>query len=205
VSSYDITTGAYNVNVTSSNGSGTYSGWQISVSGVPGPTGAAGGSGTPIGGFLLWRTASLPTDFLWASGPAYTPCLSNITYATLYAVVGDADTAANGCIQGTTFGITDMRNVFPMGAGSGYALGTTGGSATHTQVPAEVAYSDVTITSSANQGLAQGTGVSLLNGNGGVWINGGMASIAGYTGYVSPQPMNIMNPYRAMNWIVKYQ
>lgn len=73
---------------------------------------------TPVGAGSLWFTATPPTNWLICDGSSF----SGATYPALAALLG-----------GTT--LPDLRNVFPLGAGT-KALGTTGGSLdhTHTQV-----------------------------------------------------------------------
>lgn len=50
------------------------------------------------------------------------------TYADLFAAIGTVYGAGDGS---TTFKLPDYRNFFPVGAGVTYALGSTGGEATH--------------------------------------------------------------------------
>lgn len=80
---------------------------------------------TPVGGILEFGGSSAPTNFLLCDGSA----ISRTTYAGLFAVIGTTYGVGNGT---TTFNIPDFRNRLPMGAGTSFALGTTGGSATMT-------------------------------------------------------------------------
>lgn len=52
--------------------------------------------------------------------------VSRATYAALFAVIGTTYGAGDGS---TTFGLPDLRNRFPVGAGGAYGLGSIGGAA----------------------------------------------------------------------------
>lgn len=82
-------------------------------------------SGTPTGSLLMWPTSSAPSGWLLANGAA----VSRTTYATLYALIGTTFGAGDGS---TTFNLPNYTNNMPVGAGSSYALASTGGSATTT-------------------------------------------------------------------------
>ena len=234
VSSYDITTGAYNVNVTSSNGSGTYSGWQISVSGVPGPIGQTGSGSAPVGSLELFAGSSIPANYLACDGTAY----SRTTYAGLYGVIGTSWGAGDGS---TTFNVPDFRGRFPVGAGQGSThegggtgtnrvLAATGGAETHTQWEAEIAphsHGGVTSTETVSHqhdvtvtGGIQPGGVSQFihtgDGSTGTWYYT-TATSSGTTGSENQQhthfiandglglAMTIMNPFAVVNYIIRYQ
>jgi hypothetical protein len=216
VTSYSGTTLV--VNMTYSQGSHTGTGWTIQISGPQGPQGTPGTGSVPIGTLEFGDYASLPTNYLWASGPSFTACVSNSTYATLYAAIGDTDTAINGCVQGTTFGIPNMSGVFPLGTSGSYALGAKGGSATHTQAAGEVGPVTVAITitdpghlhSLPNQTASPsiGAGVTQSTATGTVSYTGTAytgITATGTGGNSSPTPMNIMNPYSARNWVIRFQ
>jgi microcystin-dependent protein len=81
----------------------------------------------PIGAGALWFTATPPVNFLIADGSS----LNTTTYAKLFAVFGYAfgGAAAN-------FNLPNLKNRFPMGAGT---LAATGGEATHVLTVAELA------------------------------------------------------------------
>lgn len=65
-----------------------------------------------------------PTGWFKCDGRA----ISRIDYAALFDVIGTTYGAGDGS---TTFNLPDMRDRFPVGAGSSYALNSTGGSNTH--------------------------------------------------------------------------
>ena len=97
-------------NVLTSNGSG----W---VSSVP--------TYVPTGGMLMWGTASAPTGYLLCNGAA----VSRSTYSALHTVIGTAFGAGDGS---STFNLPDFRDRFPVGAGTTYSAGSTGGNANST-------------------------------------------------------------------------
>lgn len=78
----------------------------------------AGGSGVPIGAILLFPKSFSSPVFILCDGTNY-PSLAT-TNPALYAYLGNSTT------------VPDMRNVFPMGAGSTVALGATTGATTAT-------------------------------------------------------------------------
>lgn len=189
---------------------GTYmgTGWTIQISGPQGPQGATGTGAVPPGTAEFGFYASLPTDYLWASGPSYTACVSKTTYAALYAAIGDVATTENGC-TGNNFGIPDMRGRMPIGTGQGATregggagtdrvLGSKGGAETHTQTHAEMAAHIHTIDSNVNANVGQNPVYSGTNN-----MSIGFLGNTGYAGLNSP--MSIMNPWRAGNWIIRYQ
>lgn len=77
---------------------------------------------SPLGSIIMWPTATAPTGFLLCAGTA----VSRSTYAALFAVIGTAYGVGDGS---TTFNVPDLRDRFPIGAGTTYSAGGTGGSA----------------------------------------------------------------------------
>ena len=73
----------------------------------------------------MYGAASAPTGWLLCTGAA----VSRSTYATLFALIGTTFGAGDGS---STFNVPDMRDKFPVGSGSTYALNATGGSANST-------------------------------------------------------------------------
>jgi microcystin-dependent protein len=63
------------------------------------------------GVILPYAGTTAPTGFLLCDGSA----VSRTTYATLYAITGDAYGAGNGS---TTFNVPDLRSSFPLGGGT---------------------------------------------------------------------------------------
>lgn len=75
----------------------------------------------PIGSMIAWPLATAPNGWLICNGAL----VSRTTYAALFAVIGTIYGVGDGS---TTFALPDYRNRFPVGAGSLYAAGVTGGS-----------------------------------------------------------------------------
>jgi microcystin-dependent protein len=215
VTSYSSTTLV--INSTYAQGAYTGTGWTVQISGPQGPVGATGSGSVPIGSFELWGGSSLPTNYLWASGPSYSACVLTSPYSALYAAIGDTWTTVNGCGPGS-FGIPNMGGKFPLGANGTYALGSTGGATTHTQTEAELAahnHGGTTGTESATHTHSTPWGITGPGGNtygqatdvGGSHTSG--TESATHTHSIpldgSNSPMSIMNPYIALNYIVRYQ
>lgn len=74
-----------------------------------------------VGEIKPYAGNSEPTGWLKCDGRA----ISRINYAALFDVIGTTYGAGDGS---TTFNLPDMRDRFPVGSGSSYALGDTGGS-----------------------------------------------------------------------------
>lgn len=89
---------------------------------------AQGPIGVPTGALVMWAAANAPTGFLICDGSA----VNRSFYKALYEVIGTTYGAGDGS---TTFNLPDLRQRFPLGkaaAGTGSALGATGGAIDHT-------------------------------------------------------------------------
>ena len=80
--------------------------------------------GTPVGGMMMWAAATAPTGWLICDG---TP-VSRTTYAALFAVINTTYGAGDGS---TTFTLPNLKNKFPLGAGT-KVLTASGGDTTIT-------------------------------------------------------------------------
>ncbi len=78
----------------------------------------------PSGAILMYGVATAPTGWLLCNGAA----VSRTTYAVLFAVIGTTFGVGDGS---TTFNLPDLRDRFPVGAGTTYAVAGTGGAANH--------------------------------------------------------------------------
>jgi microcystin-dependent protein len=78
---------------------------------------------TPTGTIQMWSTATAPTGYVLCNGVA----ISRTTYSSLYGVIGTTFGVGDGS---TTFNVPNYQNYMPIGAGSSYALASTGGSTT---------------------------------------------------------------------------
>ena len=85
---------------------------------------ATGGGVAPTGSLTMWAgaVASPPTGWLACNGAN----VSRTTYSALFAVIGTSYGVGD---NSTTFGLPDLLNRFPVGAGDTYAIAATGGSA----------------------------------------------------------------------------
>jgi microcystin-dependent protein len=83
-----------------------------------------GGGIAPTGSLTMWAgaVASPPTGWLACNGAN----VSRSTYSALFAVIGTSFGIGD---NSTTFGLPNLLNRFPVGAGDTYALAATGGSA----------------------------------------------------------------------------
>lgn len=151
----------------------------------------------PAGAVLPYAASAAPAGFLLCDGSA----VSRTTYARLFATIGTTYGAGDGS---TTFNVPNMADRMPVGVSGTKALGSAGGAASVTLAAANlpnhthtigVNYQSTTttggtairVTDVAN--TTGGTG-TLATGNTG---NGGFANTA----------VNIQNPYRALNFIIK--
>jgi microcystin-dependent protein len=84
---------------------------------------------SPTGSLTMWAgaVASPPTGWLACNGAN----VSRTTYSALFAVIGTSFGIGD---NSTTFGLPNLLNRFPVGAGGTYALAATGGSANATLV-----------------------------------------------------------------------
>jgi microcystin-dependent protein len=103
---------------------GTFSTLTANATTVTTLTVLTGGGIAPTGSLTMWAgaVASPPTGWLACNGAN----VSRSTYSALFAVVGTSFGIGD---NSTTFGLPNLLNRFPVGAGDTYALAATGGSA----------------------------------------------------------------------------
>jgi microcystin-dependent protein len=77
-------------------------------------------NGTPTGALMMWPTGAAPAGWLLCNGQA----VSRSTYAELFAVITTTFGAGD---NSTTFNLPDYRNRMPVGAGTLYGVGSSGG------------------------------------------------------------------------------
>jgi len=234
VDSYVSSTGALKITVPASGstgGSGSYTGWNISVAGAIGPVGATGSGAAPVGSIEAFAGASLPTNYLWCQGAE----VSRSTYSGLFGIIGTTWGVGDGS---TTFNLPNLQGRFPLGAGQGLtgAGGGTGtnrtlgqlsagdpnnggsapyGSETHTQSSGELVshnHADAGHTHAPgvepNFVVAGGGAYGYNNGAGGAIFAGASATATGYASIGnagSGAAMNIMPPFGVVNYIIRYQ
>ncbi len=105
-------------------------GWPVDgVEAIPAPDPPAPTpSPIPTGGIFAYGGTAAPTGYLLCTGAI----VSRITFADLFAVIGEAFGAGDGV---TTFQLPDLQQRFPLGkaaSGTGNTLGGTGGTIDHT-------------------------------------------------------------------------
>ena len=178
--------------VMTSAGSGATPTWADKVDGV-------------LAGFIqMYGAASAPTGWLLCNGAA----VSRSTYATLFALIGTTFGAGDGS---STFNVPDMRDKFPVGSGSTYALNATGGSANST-LPSHT--HTATVTDSGHFHNLSNTGGSGSSGGGNLSIDSAVSgtlttaskttgvTVANSTEGTSATNTNLP-PYRGINFIIK--
>lgn len=158
----------------------------------------------PIGAMLPYAGSSAPTHWLLCNGQA----ISRTTYAALFAVLGTTYGLGNGS---TTFNLPDMRGRLAVGldnmGGVGSAnritataadtLGGSGGSETHTLSTAQLPAHNHSLTYYANGTGGGSTGVEYTT-------NAYTPSSSFNTGNTgSGSAVNHMNPWLALNWIIR--
>ena len=95
--------------------------------------GTIGPPTTPPGIVDMWggQMTAIPAGWLLCDGSA----VSRTTFTGLFAAIGTTFGPGDGS---TTFNLPSSRDRFPVGAGSAYAVGATGGEASHTLTAAEI-------------------------------------------------------------------
>lgn len=146
---------------------------------------------TPIGSVMIYAGTTIPENWMKCDGQA----LSRTTYSKLFSAIGTSYGNGDGS---TTFNVPNIQGRFPIGISSSdtdfNTLGKTGGSKTHTQ----------TIEELAKHHHMQNLGgqLSTVANVPGDYIIGKMNTSDTYdTG--ESKPMDIMNPYIVMNYIIK--
>jgi len=122
-----------------------------------------------VGDIKQTAAVNAPAGWLLCNGAA----ISRTTYSALFAAIGTTYGAGDGS---TTFNVPNLVGRVPVGAGTGYALGSSGGEAAHALVNGEMpvhSHGGKTATGTTGTGTT-GTGTT-----------GGGTTGGGTTGYVS--------------------
>ena len=169
-----------------------------------------------VGTITMYGGSTAPTGWLLCQGGSY----ASATYPELFAVIGTTfGTAGPGL-----FNVPDLTQRFPYGKGSvGPALGTTGGSATITDVPAHShtltnGTANVNSTDSGHtHSVTYYTGFSLVTPAPGLGDSAAIFSstqatqsgnanitstISGATNSYGSASVNILPPYITLNYII---
>jgi microcystin-dependent protein len=139
-----------------------------------------------IGQIIAYAGTNEPTGWLKCDGRAV---LRN-KYPDLFAVIGTTYGSGDGS---TTFNLPDLTERFPVGSGTNYAVGSTGGEKTHTltidEMPSHRHNGMYSSGSGTNSGIA---GVSTNN-----WYSDGYLENTG-----GGQAHNNMPPYLAITYLI---
>ena len=177
---------------------------QIMTSGGSGatPTWADKVEGILTGFIQMYGAASAPTGFLLCDGSA----VSRSTYATLFALIGTTYGAGD---SSTTFNVPDMRDKFPVGTGSTYALNATGGSAdstlpshTHTATVTDSGHNHTYLEPQFEDGGGGGESEIQNRSTQNTSTATTGITVANSTEGTSPTNTNLP-PYRGINFIIK--
>jgi microcystin-dependent protein len=169
----------------------------------------------PVGSILMYAASSAPNGWLLCDGTIH----PNIDYPELQQII-QYNFGGNGT---TTFAVPDMRARFPVGIGTGYSMGQTGGfvstTLTTNQLPSHshsITDPGHTHTATSNleynntdpggetsncyetdepDGLTGGFTITIASANTG---------ITGTNATGSGQPFDNRPPYFAINYIIKY-
>lgn len=163
---------------------------------------AAVPSQLPIGGLMMWPTATAPSGWLLCNGAAYTvPVTSTDPYYALYQVIGTTFGSGTG-----TFKVPDYRDRMPIGAGTTYSANSSGGSkdaivVSHTHTATDSGHSH---TYGSAQGITGGAAAATQGTNSGAFSTStGNANISVSTTGSSGTNANLP-PYLGIYFIIKY-
>lgn len=130
----------------------------------------------------------VPDGFLLCNGSSY----SRTAYPELFAAIGTTWGAGNGT---TTFNVPNLAERVPVGTGTGYALGATGGEATHKLTTDEMPSHSHTLGNPVGAGTGSTTGYMWSQSTQN-WGKMSTASVGGSEAH------NNMQPYAVCNYII---
>ena len=159
------------------------------------------GDTLPIGAIVPFGGWDAPTGWLICDGTL----LNKTAYPELFNAIGYSFGGEEG---GSTFGLPDLRGRVPLGLKETdtdfNGMGLTGGNKTHTQTADEVApHTHQLWIESEQSGSTFGLPQSAMHWDKAKnnWANNQFG--VNRTNVNTAQPMNIMNPYQTVNYIIK--
>lgn len=178
---------------------------------APNPNDAPGAAAVPVGSLMMWPTATAPSQWLICDGSA----VSRNLFAALFAVLGTTYGAGDGS---TTFNVPNLAGRLPRGVNGTYTLASTGGADSVTLAQNQLPNHSHSITdpghthnySQGGQQAAPGTtwragdpntgAIATTSSTTGITIN---QSLIGTSGQVTQVATSLVNPYLAVNYIIK--
>lgn len=157
----------------------------------------------PAGIIAMYGNGSPPSGWMNCDGSA----VSRSDFAALYAAIGVAFGAGDGL---TTFNLPNLTALFPLGAGGGRAVGTTGGTThtTHSHTLSGTGFAKITAVASGNIQMLRTTtagwtgtiqATSTVTGNAAAETSG--ADLGGTTG---SDDTPALQPFIALQYIIKF-
>lgn len=141
----------------------------------------------PKAGFIYPLAGSvIPEGFLLCDGAEY----KRTDFPELFVAIGTIYGSGDGS---TTFNVPNLQTRVPVGSGSGYELGTTGGEATHTLTVDEMP---------SHTHSSQGYAMVNDSGDWSALISNGQATTQTVNVTGGSQPHNNMQPYTVVNYII---
>ena len=151
----------------------------------------------PAGAISIFAGSSAPTGYLICNGDA----VSRTTYASLFAVIGTTYGSGNGS---TTFNLPNLKGRVVVGVDAAQSefdvLGETGGAKTNTHNHYQSIGSDPTlyVGNNTNQPRSKVVSVSRATFSGSAY-----STAAGRFDSTDNEEINILQPYLALNYIIK--
>lgn len=186
---------------------------------APNPNDAPGSAAVPIGSLMMWPTATAPAQWLICNGAA----VSRNLYAALFSVIGTTYGVGDGS---TTFNVPNLAGRVPRGVDGTYTLAATGGADGVNLIATDLPYHAHNLTDPGHSHTLNNAAQNnqFFNGLAGTNRQSEIASSLGATDIAttgitidpslldgSGNPVlpgnrtlvNIVNPYLAVNYIIK--
>lgn len=178
---------------------------------APNPGDAAGASALPIGAVTMWATSTAPSGWLLCNGQA----VSRTLYAALFSVIGTTWGIGDNT---TTFNVPNTAGRVVRGVNGTYTQASTGGLDTQTATGSQV-ISSANLPPHRHQ-QSQGGGINIIS-SGGTLVQGVNENVGGGVTLANATyaedgttlvantalPLSVsgsvVNPYLAMNYIIK--